>query len=141
MLAPSTIFSTVPARVTLLRLPPQRIAAMLGAIGGGAALKRSASTDRLAGGGAPACAATAQAAACPPAGTRKQQRRLALRFRGYRMGVGVPNELWGAAALAARLAQPGGNAATLLPPLPRAASVIAQVSKRELPDAYFRFQC
>jgi hypothetical protein len=54
----------------------------------------------------------------------RQQRRLALRFRGCRLGMPVPSEMWGAAALAARMAQPSVQPHHLQ----RAASaVIAQV--------------
>lgn len=90
----------------------------------GASLKKSASTDRLQ---ALAAAAPppqrAQPAAAGSVVAARQQRRLALRFKGCRWGLPVPSEMWGAAALAARMTQP-----SLQPQLQRAASAaFAQV--------------
>lgn len=84
-----------------------------------APMRRSASADNL-------TSATAGAAkARAPAHQQQRRQGLALRFRGLPMpGLPVPSEMWGATALAVRLTQhpPAGA-----PPLPRAASVIAQV--------------
>lgn len=51
---------------------------------------------------------------------------LALRFRGLPVpGLPVPSEMWGAAALAARLTHGGEG-----PRLPRTASMVAQASRQ-----------
>ncbi len=74
------------------------------------------------------CLLAHAAAAAPPPGPPLPQapRRqgLTLRLRGYRLGLRVPSEMWGATALALRLAQPPAGAAAHLQ---RSASVIAQV--------------
>lgn len=82
------------------------------------ALRRTASSDRLAAGVAPAPTPTSLA---PPLAAGRH--RLALHFRGHGLGVGVPGEMWGAVALAARFTQPPASQAAL----PRSPSVIAQV--------------
>lgn len=68
----------------------------------GTSLKRVGSADRL----AQASTALPPAAGASHAASHRHQRRLALRFRGCRLGLPVPSEMWGAAALAARMARP-----------------------------------
>lgn len=95
----------------------------------GTSLKRVGSADRL----AQASTALPPAAGASHAASHRHQRRLALRFRGCRLGLPVPSEMWGAAALAARMARP-----SCIQPqqLHRAASaVLAQVSG---PGAFLR---
>lgn len=84
----------------------------------GAALRRVASADRLA-------AAPAAMAPTPP--PTRQRQGLGLSFRGYHLGLRVPSEMWGATALALRLAQPPSGFGGALPHLHRSASVLAQV--------------
>lgn len=94
-------------------------------------MRRSASSDglpRLS--AAPAGAAATHPLVSAAAGARgpARQRRLALHFRGYRLGLQVPSEMWGATALALRLAQPPGGVLSggLPPQLQRSASMLAQ---------------
>lgn len=83
-------------------------------------MPRSASAEcLLAPAGAPAAPAAGPSLAQAP-----RRQGLALRLRGYRLGLRVPSEMWGATALALRLAQPPTGAAAHLQ---RSASVIAQV--------------
>lgn len=110
---------TALARTSLLRGARWAVAVAQDGMGG-RMMPRSASADCL--------LAPASAAAAPPAGPppRQAPRRqgLALRLRGYRLGLRVPSEMWGATALALRLAQPPAGAAAHLQ---RSASVLAQV--------------
>ncbi|KAL4422443.1 hypothetical protein ABPG75_008640 [Micractinium tetrahymenae] len=89
----------------------------------GRVMPRSASAECLL---APAAAAAAPPTG-PPLAQAPRRQGLTLRLRGYGLGLRVPSEMWGATALALRLAQPpAGAAAAVLPQLHRSASVIAQ---------------
>lgn len=97
----------------------------------GSMLRRSASADRLAPPPAvvasrPSSPQPAAPATPPPTlpSHAARRHRLGLRFRGRRLGLSVPSEMWGAAALALRMTQVPAVAPRRA--LQRSASVIAQ---------------